>query len=44
MWWPGKTGAPAAEWIKSFAVRDLSPLADYTIANVFGRYREQIAQ
>ena len=39
-----QAGAPGPEWVKSYAVRDLSPLADFTIANVFGRYREPIAE
>lgn len=33
-----QAGAPGAELIKSYAVRDLSPLADFTIRSVFGPY------
>jgi hypothetical protein len=31
-----QTGAPGAEWIKSYRVHDLGPFADYTIQEVFG--------
>jgi hypothetical protein len=37
-----QAGAPGAEVIKSYPVRDLSPLADYTIQSVFGSYNERI--
>jgi hypothetical protein len=33
-----QAGAPGAEFVKSYAVRDLSPLADFTIQSVFGPY------
>jgi hypothetical protein len=33
-----QAGAPGAELIKSYPVRDLSPLADFTIRSAFGPY------
>jgi len=39
-----QVGAHVPELVKSFPGRDLSPMADFTVANVVGRYRERITQ